>query len=264
MSRAFKLNYMILGHCITCHLIETTLETMFLSFQNQSTIILKDILHCPDMGLTLVSIRKITNAGHKVISRNTTCKIYDKKDKVIGQINARNGLYHVDHKVTVNITMAGEDWEVLTIEELHRHMGHIAPETARQMVSKGAIKGIEIDSASEIQHCDSCKYAKATQKPIQKECQSPRVEKSGDEIYSDVWGPSPIQTPGHKSYYVSFTGDHTRWIHLQLLATKDGIFQAYKDFKAWAKLHSKILAYNLTEEENIWGQNSANISNCKE
>ena len=144
------------------------------------------------MGLTLVLIRRITNAGHKVIFRNTTCKIYDKKDKVIGQITARNGLYHVDHEVAVNVAMAGEDREVLTIEELHWHMGHIAPETARQMVSKGAIRGIEIDSASEIQHWDSCEYAKATRKPIKKEHQSPRVEKFGDEIHSDVWGPSPI------------------------------------------------------------------------
>ena len=124
-------------------------------------------------------------------------------------------------------------------------MGHIAPETARQMVSKGAMKGIEIDSASEIQHCNSCKYVKATWKPIKKEHQSPRAKKFGNEIHSDIWEPSPIQTPGHKNYYVSFTDDHTRWTHLQLLATKDGIFQAYQDFKAWAKLHFKISAFNV-------------------
>ena len=34
-SRAFKLNYMTLGHCVTCHLIETILKTMFLLSQNQ-------------------------------------------------------------------------------------------------------------------------------------------------------------------------------------------------------------------------------------
>ena len=32
-------------------------------------ILLKDILYCPDMGLMLVSIRKITNAGHKVYDK---------------------------------------------------------------------------------------------------------------------------------------------------------------------------------------------------
>ena len=32
-----------------------------------TTVLLKDVLHCPDMGLTLVSIGKITAAGYKVI-----------------------------------------------------------------------------------------------------------------------------------------------------------------------------------------------------
>ena len=69
--------------------------------------------------------------------------------------------------------MAGEDQEVLTIKELHWCMGHIAPETARQMVSKGAIKGIEIDSASEIQHCNSCEYAKQLKNPSKKSAKAP-------------------------------------------------------------------------------------------
>lgn len=71
-------------------------------------ILLKNVLHCPDMGLTLVSIGKITNAGYKVIFRGQTCKIYDSKDKVIGQVNVRNGLYQVDHKAAVDIGMAGK------------------------------------------------------------------------------------------------------------------------------------------------------------
>ena len=83
-----------------------------------TTILLKDVLHCPDMGLTLVSIGKITAAGYKVIFRGLTCRIFDSKD-------------------------------------------------------------------------------------------TPRAAKFGDEIHSDVWGPSPVQTPGHKDYYVSFTDDHT-------------------------------------------------------
>ena len=133
----------------------------------------------------------------------------------------------------------------MTIKELHCRMGHIAPETAKQMVSNGAIEGIDVDLASEIQQCDSCEYAKATRKPIKKNCQTPRAAKFGDEVHSDIWGPSPIQTPGHKSYYVSFTDDHTRWTHLQLLATKDSVLQAYKCFEAWAKLHFEITAFKV-------------------
>jgi hypothetical protein len=128
-------------------------------------------------------------------------------------------------------------------------MGHLTPKTAKQMVSSGAIKGIEINSASASQHCDFCEYAKATRKPIKKECQTPRATKFGNKIHSNVWGSSPIQTPGHKNYYMSFTDDHTRWTHLQSLATKDSVLQAYKDFEAWAKLHFEIPAFKVLHSD---------------
>ena len=209
---------------------------------NQTTILLKNVLHCLDMGLMLVFIGKITGAGYKVMFKGSICSIYNTKDKVIGQILARNRFYQVDCEILSITTMAGDTWEVLIIKELHCHLGHIAPEAAKKMVSSGTIEGIEVDLTSTLQTCNSCEYAKATQKPIKKFHETPRASKFGDEIHSDVWGPSPIQTPGHKEYYVSLTNDHTHWTHLQLLATKDGIFEAYKDFKAWAKLQFSIPA----------------------
>ena len=36
--------------------------------------------------------------------------------------------------------IAGMAAEVVTIEELHRRMGHISPEAARRLVSEGAIE----------------------------------------------------------------------------------------------------------------------------
>ena len=101
------------------------------------------------------------------------------------------------------------------------------------MVSSGAVEGIELDLTSTLQACNSCQYTKATRKPISKVRVAPRAEKFGEEIHSNVWGPSPVKTPGGKQYYVSFT---TRWTYLVLLATKDQTFEAYKGFEAWAKL----------------------------
>ena len=124
-------------------------------------------------------------------------------------------------------------------------MGHVAPKTIKQMVSNGAFEGTKIDLAATIQHCDSCEHAKAIRKPIKKFRKAPRAAKFGDEIHSDVWGPSPVQTPGRKEYYVSFTDDHTRWTHLQLLATKDGVFEAYKKFESWSKLQFGISAFKV-------------------
>ena len=83
------------------------------------TVLLKDVLHCPDMGLTLVSIGKITSTGYKVMFQGPTCKIFDQNDKLIGQIDAKNGLYRVDHDIMVNVAMAGDIRDILTVEEFH-------------------------------------------------------------------------------------------------------------------------------------------------
>ena len=125
------------------------------------------------------------------------------------------------------------------MEELHRRMGHISPEAARRLVKDGAIDGIEIDESSDLKSCDSCEYAKTTRKAIRKVREAPRAAKFGDEVHSDLWGPSPIQSPGGKEYYVSFTDDHTRYTCLYLLRRKDDTFEAYKSFEAWAENHYK-------------------------
>ena len=92
---------------------------------------------------------------------------------MIGDVPWRNGLYRVDHSMETGGEIAGMAAEVVTIEELHRRMGHISPEAARRLVSEGAIEGIELDKSSQLRSCDSCEYAEATRKPIRKVCKTP-------------------------------------------------------------------------------------------
>ena len=129
------------------------------------------------------------------------------------------------------------------MEEFHRRMGHIAPETIKKMVSSKAVEDIDVDLTTTVQYCGSCEYAKVTQKPIKKTQEAPRATNFGNEIHSDVWGPLLVQTPGYKEYYVSFTDNYTQWTHLWLLVSKNEVLHAYQDFEAWATLHFDILAF---------------------
>ena len=79
-------------------------------------------------------------------------------------------------------------------------MGHISPEAARRLVSEGVIEGIKIDKSTQLRSCNSCEYAKATQKPIRMVRKTPRALEFVKEINSDLWGPSLVQTPGKKEY----------------------------------------------------------------
>lgn len=87
--------------------------------------------------------------------------------------------------------------------------------------------------------CESCVYEKATRKSILKVREGERATEFGGGIYSDLWGPAPVETKGGRQYYVMFTDDKTQLTHLYLLKEKSKTFNAYKEFEAWCDTHLK-------------------------
>lgn len=196
-----------------------------------TTILLRDVLYAPDMGLTIISVSRIAAAGYATLFRADFCRIFDNKNKRIGHVYVTsNGLYRVDHGEVVSSVSAKHS---ISLMDLHRRMGHIAPAAIRKLVKTGGVVGVVLEDEEEVP-CDSCEYAKATRKRIRKEREEPRASNFGDEIHSDVWGPATTLTIHHRKYYASFTDDSTRYSHVALLSSKDETFSAYKDFEAWA------------------------------
>jgi hypothetical protein len=114
-------------------------------------------------------------------------------------------------------------------------MGHIAPETARKLVTNGLVTGVKLEvlpSANPF-FCESCVYAKATRKPVPKARDGSRASSFGDEVHSDLWGPAPVATKAGKRYYVTFTDNMSILTHLHLLRTKDEALAAYKEYDTW-------------------------------
>ena len=77
-------------------------------------ITLKDALYAPDMGLTIVSINRITAASYSVMFEGQNCKIKNKNGRIIGDIPASpNGLYKVKHMLAA--AAAVEQVDILTV-----------------------------------------------------------------------------------------------------------------------------------------------------
>jgi GAG-pre-integrase domain len=93
--------------------------------------------------------------------------------------------------------------------ELHRRLGHIAASTARKLVESGAVTGIKLDTESKKSSCSACLYARATRQPIPSVRVSTLAETFGDEIHTDVWGPSRTPTRQGRHYFVTFTESRT-------------------------------------------------------
>lgn len=72
---------------------------------------------------------------------------------------------------------------MITAKELHRRMGHIAPEAAKRLITEGSIKGIILDNTTVIKNCASCIHAKTHWKAIHKIHKEPRAAEFSDEIH---------------------------------------------------------------------------------
>src|SRR5271168_512426 len=204
--------------------------------KSSTRILLKDVLYAPKMGVTLISIGKIDTAGCAALFHKSQLRIFSsmKEKKLLAQIEMKDGLYRVEHEKNVDLVAAAVMPEVVTIEKLHCIMGHIAPEAAKTLIKKGLVEGFKLDESSTMPYtCDSCEYGKTHRKPIKKEREAPRAAKIGDEIHSDVWGPSPVQTIGGREYYSTYTDDHSRYTQLYLQRLKSETFDSYKQFEAF-------------------------------
>jgi len=167
-----------------------------------TSITLRDTLYAPDMGQTIVSISRITAAGHSVTFEGMSCKIANKAGKVVGDIPlSPNGLYKVEHSLAA--AAASEPANILTV---HRKPD-TSVDTTHSLVRTNVVTGPHvIDSVpSSPLAYDPCDYAQAICKAICKESTTPLAAPFDDEVYSDVWGTSPIPSLDGRKYDTTIT-----------------------------------------------------------
>ena len=109
-----------------------------------STLTLHDVLHSPSVGCTLVSLGALDKRGYRASLGGGHLELFAPGGERVCRIprNSR-GLYRVVHSGD-----AANSAELISVMELHRRMGHIAPASARALVEKGLVTGIKLDPNS--------------------------------------------------------------------------------------------------------------------
>jgi len=196
---------------------------------------LRDVLYAPSMGLTLVSIGKITDSGASVLFHGNICCIHNSTHVLLAEIPKDKGLYQTFTPHVESTGYVAKVADLLTIDELHRKLGHVGHDAARILVDKGLVKGVELDRESKPSPCASCEWGKGHRKAVQRVREDERATAVGEEIHSDLWGPAPVETINHKEYFVSFTDDNSRYTVIYFLTKKSDVFSSYLAFEAWLK-----------------------------
>ncbi len=193
-----------------------------------SNLNLVKVLYSPEVGYTLISVGRLDDLGFRLEFGGGKCTIYAPDGKLAGIVpKDSSGLYRMWHKVEEASTV-----ETVLLDEFHCKMAHISPAVAKQMVERGFVTGIRLDTSDGIKFCELCVYGKATSKPIAKFRGSEQATRMGGEVHSDVWGPAPVTSLGKSRYFATFIDNNTRLADVSFQKTKDETFTSYKHYKA--------------------------------
>ena len=200
--------------------------------QKPTPITLKNVLYSPHMAFTLISVSCVDRAGFSLFIKGGNCIIRSPTSKIIGTIPENRGLYRIADTSAHTANVAVKQ---ISINELHRRMGHVNHEDLRQMVEKRMVTGINLDMSSKPDFCETCVKAKAPRKPFPKESKT-EYKAYGDKVVTDVWGPAPVRSIGGKEYYVLFQDLFTHEERIYFLKLKSEVFEHYKKYEAWVKV----------------------------
>ncbi|KIY61107.1 hypothetical protein CYLTODRAFT_333372, partial [Cylindrobasidium torrendii FP15055 ss-10] len=154
----------------------------------------------------LLSVGRITESGYSLHFSKSELRIIDSGKRIVGRIEKTNDLYQTRTRRQATAYASDEQRQLLvTPDELHRLMGHIPLDAAKKLA--GAVDGLKLDKSAvdPTDECSSCLAGRMTRKQIATPEHPKVAENVGDKVYSDLWGPAPVQTNQHKRYYASFT-----------------------------------------------------------
>lgn len=155
---------------------------MFITVPNGKTttrILLRDVLHASAMGVTLVSVSRITKAGLSVSFHSGECRVFNPDGKRVATIPLVRGLYRISAPggETASPAVEGEktaegnssETRAVTLDKAHRMLGHVSYNVACEAITNGLIEGVTLIPGSTPTTCDTCERGKMSRKAISKE-----------------------------------------------------------------------------------------------
>ena len=249
-----------LSPCVPCTV--TVADRGTLTCTQRGTVVLlterhritvHNVLFVPSLGVNLLSVSAIVNAGMRVRFTKTGCTIRTSRNKMIAQALAHDNVYTVQaipeqssESAAYSVT-AGSSGP-LNWTTAHARMGHLNPRAMQTMFDKGMAVGLTAPSAgapSDIDHCAGCLAGKTHRRPIPTEPAAHRADQPLGLVHSDVCGPFEIKgrdnnAQSSKRYIITFIDDYSRFMWICLTSDKSAstVLDAFKRYRAYSQTYT--------------------------
>jgi len=169
-----------------------------LTLPNGHILRLNRILHAPNAGMRLISVRALNKSGNYTSHFDTdSCWITDANHVEIlcGTVSPLLGLYMLPPPSPEATLIATA--RTPNITTWHRHLGHCNVHTIVEMAKNKVLEGMHIDMSLLPPTCDYCALGKQSHSTVPKTREGGKVEHHLGRVYVDLSG--PMSTMSHAS-----------------------------------------------------------------
>lgn len=181
-------------------------------------ITVDNVLYIPSFKGSLLSVKKMSAVGFKVLFSGSSCRILDMNNVEVGVADCVNNLYQLK---------TGNREAALTAvcnldrcqHYYHKLFGHRDFNAVRAMQSGKLENNFDIVDCKIRKTCDICVKCKLSRKPFPNKSES-RTGEVLELIHSDICGPMQTVTPGGRKYFLTLIDDYSRYTIVYLLNEK--------------------------------------------
>ena len=187
---------------------------------------LKDVLVCPDITKSLISVSKFTDdyPSCEFTFDNRCVFIKDKTtQQVLSQRHKDKGLYRLADPHFLAFYSSRQ--RAVSDQIWHQRLGHAHHQIIQHLSS---IKAITVNKSAQ-SICEACRLGKSSKLLFDESVF--HSSRSLERIHCDVWGPAPtLSVQGYK-YYVVFIDNFSRFSWIYPLKLKSDVFSKFKLFQ---------------------------------
>ena len=169
------------------------------------TLFVSNVYQIPKVTHNLLSVRQLTELGFSLTFSFIGVVVQDsQKRQIVGTARKVKRLFELIflHSPSSRLSVfvvSGQSTSSLAL--WHSCLGHASISRVKQLVSRGLFGSVSNKSFD----CMPCQFGKQAALPINNGVS--HALSSFSLIHYDVWGPSPISTPGGSRYFVIFVDD---------------------------------------------------------
>nr|XP_051190531.1 uncharacterized protein LOC127303863 [Lolium perenne] len=190
---------------------------------------LTQVYWIPWLKSNIVSISQLDEIGWPTLVKDGFMTVRDRKQRIVARVpRARSRLYIIRLELVKPVCLAAHSTE--DAWRWHARFGHLHFDGFARLARQNMVRGLPL--IEQVEHvCDACLVGKRHRSPFPQMAMFRAMEPL-KMVHGDLCGPVTPATPGGKKYFLLLVDDHSRFMWLVLLQSKDEATQAIRRFQA--------------------------------